>query len=367
MSIFIIDGAGSISPVTAKEFPDELALQNKISDFPKIFSEINGELVILAKEYPAGTNRIDILACDKDGNVYVIETKLIKNSDKRRTLAQVLDYGAALWSDGLDISSFMDDLNQAVLDETQTPLADYVNEKLNLDPDSLNRVLDNIKTNISEGCFRFVIVMDSIDEGLKDLITYLNSKSSFKIIGLSLEHYEVDKNELLITKLFGDESLTSQPARTSQKWTKEQILAKAREIKWNDGFIKVIETLFSEGEKLGYELRLGRGRTDGSLIVRGKYKGENVELFQLWVVGGTLDILLGDAFYVEGSVIPELREFKDKIINQFKGNLPVLERWLDTDADWYLDFSKDTMTAEQFNSLNDFAVELLKGFKGLSG
>lgn len=54
-------------------------------------------LLILAREFPTVSGPIDALGIDQDGNIYVIETKLAKNPDKRYVLAQVLDYGAALW------------------------------------------------------------------------------------------------------------------------------------------------------------------------------------------------------------------------------------------------------------------------------
>src|SRR2546430_256151 len=56
-------------------------------------------LFVAMREYPTASGPIDAVALDQNGNVYLIETKLFKNADKRRVIAQVLDYGAALWSD----------------------------------------------------------------------------------------------------------------------------------------------------------------------------------------------------------------------------------------------------------------------------
>lgn len=41
---------------------------------------------------------IDAVALDQNGDIYLIETKLYKNPDKRQVIAQVLDYGASLWT-----------------------------------------------------------------------------------------------------------------------------------------------------------------------------------------------------------------------------------------------------------------------------
>ncbi len=59
----------------------------------------NFRLLPLIREFttPRG-GCIDLLAADADGEIYIIETKLAKNADKRRIIAQALDYGAAICS-----------------------------------------------------------------------------------------------------------------------------------------------------------------------------------------------------------------------------------------------------------------------------
>jgi RecB family endonuclease NucS len=52
----------------------------------------------LAREFSTKSGPIDALGVDKDGELYLIETKFYKNPDKRTVVAQVLDYGASLWS-----------------------------------------------------------------------------------------------------------------------------------------------------------------------------------------------------------------------------------------------------------------------------
>ncbi|MBK7447808.1 MAG: hypothetical protein IPJ45_17645 [Ignavibacteria bacterium] len=54
-------------------------------------------MFVVAREFRTDSGSIDALAIDKDGDLYVIETKLFRNSDKRTVVAQALDYGASLW------------------------------------------------------------------------------------------------------------------------------------------------------------------------------------------------------------------------------------------------------------------------------
>ncbi|MEW6558511.1 MAG: hypothetical protein AB1349_14375 [Elusimicrobiota bacterium] len=76
-------------------------LQKYIYDNPETLPlyEIkeNIRILIVAREFNTGSGPIDALGIDKDGEIYIIETKLYKNSDKRLVVAQVLDYGASLW------------------------------------------------------------------------------------------------------------------------------------------------------------------------------------------------------------------------------------------------------------------------------
>lgn len=62
--------------------------------------EINEDvrLLVLAREFNTNSGPLDAVGIDKEGEIYLIETKLYKNADKRKVVAQVLDYGAALWA-----------------------------------------------------------------------------------------------------------------------------------------------------------------------------------------------------------------------------------------------------------------------------
>src|SRR3954453_21079153 len=64
-------------------------------------------LFVAAREFATASGPIDALAVDKDGEIYVIETKLYANADKRRVVAQALDYGASLWKHFGDFPAFI--------------------------------------------------------------------------------------------------------------------------------------------------------------------------------------------------------------------------------------------------------------------
>ena len=90
-----------------------------------------------------------------------------------------------------------------------------------------------IKNNLSEGNIKFVVLMDSLDDRLKDLILYVNQNSKFDIYAVDFEYYKHDQFEIVIPKLYGSE-------------VKKDILLKTRAGKkesnqWLIDFIKAID------------------------------------------------------------------------------------------------------------------------------
>ncbi len=107
----IISNQEGTRKIEESTFKAESKLQEYIYNNPEVLpiEEIDDDIpfMIVAREVPTSSGPIDALGLDANGNIYVIETKLYKNSDKRTVLAQVLDYGAALWKHTNDFGSFM--------------------------------------------------------------------------------------------------------------------------------------------------------------------------------------------------------------------------------------------------------------------
>ena len=101
MTIIVSKGGIGATRVEDTGVPEEGYLQEYVANNPESlpFEDIreNVRLLIFGREFESGSGQIDVLAADDEGDIYVIETKLYRNADKRRVVAQVLDYGAALW------------------------------------------------------------------------------------------------------------------------------------------------------------------------------------------------------------------------------------------------------------------------------
>jgi hypothetical protein len=162
-------------------------------------------LLILAREFPTNNGIVDALGIDQDGNIYVIETKLYKNPDKRRVLAQVLDYGASIWRTYEDSAMFFEELERAVSKIFGITLHKKAQDFYAIDTEMVENILHNIRRNLSDGSFRFVILMDHLGDNLKNLIAFVNRNSRFDIFGVEMEFYNFQEYEILIPKLYGAE------------------------------------------------------------------------------------------------------------------------------------------------------------------
>ena len=73
-----------------------------------------------------------------------------------------------------------------------------------------------MEDNLRAGNFKFVVLMDSMDERLKELIAYVNLKSHFDIYGVELELYEYEDYKIVLPRLYGAEAnKTTKPARSA--------------------------------------------------------------------------------------------------------------------------------------------------------
>src|SRR6266511_5250571 len=99
MTVIISKNGKNAEKVESSSFDYEDNLQAYIDDNPNAIPmyEIkeDARVLVLAREFSTQSGPIDALGIDQDGEIYIIETKLYKNSDKRTVCAQALDYGAS--------------------------------------------------------------------------------------------------------------------------------------------------------------------------------------------------------------------------------------------------------------------------------
>lgn len=190
-------------------FKEELELQKYIENNPESIPiedvKEDAKVIILAREFPVHTGSIDSIGIDQDGDIYIIETKLYKSTDKRYILAQILEYGAFLYKTYGNGEQFMAKLEECVMNRYELGLRQKLSEffKLGEDKDQVENVIQAIKDNFDHSIFKFFVVMDVMPEYLREIILFVNQSSKFDIFPVELEYYEHDGYQILIPKLFG--------------------------------------------------------------------------------------------------------------------------------------------------------------------
>jgi len=266
MAIIVSKDGKRAEKVEPSSFHDEAHLQAYIVDHPEALPlceiDDNVRLLVLAREFSTNSGSIDAVGIDAEGQIYVIETKLYKNPDKRLVLAQLLDYGAALWRHYSDFGSFVTRLEQAAHGEFGCSLNEKLSEFFGVDENGVTQLLEQVHECLNAGGLRFVVLMDHLDDRLKDLILFVNQNSQFDMYAVELEYYSYEGYEILIPRLYGAE-VKKAPAASRKKWDEASFFEDASN-KLNREGLDPLRRLFRFSRGRFDELSWGTGKHNGS-------------------------------------------------------------------------------------------------------
>lgn len=222
MAIIISENGKNAKRVDESQFGLEDRLQQYIYDNPDAIPlydiDEDTRLFIAAREFSTKSGPIDALGFDANGNIYVVETKLYKNPDKRTVVAQALDYGASLWRHAIDFDDFEATLDNHCQKQLSVSFRAAYANFFGLEDTTEN--VAAIKANLSDGSIKFVVLMDKLHDALKDLVIFVNQNSKFDLYAVELEYYKHKSFEIIIPKLYGTEV------------KKEVVSTKASTVRW---------------------------------------------------------------------------------------------------------------------------------------
>lgn len=262
MGIIITKNGKKAVSVEKSKIEKEEFLQQYVHDNPECIPlhEVNEDkkLLILAREFMTNSGPIDALGVDADGDIYIIETKLYANSDKRRVIAQALDYGAALWKHANAFSEFTAAVDEYTKAHFSQRMAERIEEYFSLSDEQVQDVLASMENNLDEGVIRYVVLMDVIDDRLKDLVLYVNQNSKFDIYAVSLEYYEHGDQEIIIPQLFGAEVKkdVAKSQSKKQRWDWERFRDE-RLVEYGDSAVQAVQSILNQYERYGMYITWG--------------------------------------------------------------------------------------------------------------
>jgi hypothetical protein len=204
-------------------YADERALQELIARSPSLLPGTTDAPIAVVREFPIpSTGYIDVLGVDASGTITLVECKLRANPEiRRQVVGQVLAYAAGLWG-----------LSYEIFDATFTaingqPLADQL-RSLSVGEWNEEQFRATVATNLSQGRFRLIIVVDQLTDELKQIVLYLNQHTGDTMHVLALElGYIADNNiEILVPKSYGEESTQPKTNNSRQRWTEEAMFTK---------------------------------------------------------------------------------------------------------------------------------------------
>lgn len=183
----------SIDTTLAKEDRKETYdLEPWIGSNPEI---VGTDIMIIGKQVPTSTGRIDLLGIDRSGNTVIIELK--RDLLPRDVLSQAIDYASnvAEWT--------ADKLSEIYSDYKKIgDFEDAFNETFGID-------LENINLNNTQ---RIIIIGFSIDTSLERMIEWLSDTYKVNINAIILSYVKTkgtEEHELLMkTSIISEEKIT---------------------------------------------------------------------------------------------------------------------------------------------------------------
>lgn len=216
-SAAIIDENGSVSKLNRIPFMqgsfNEAWLQELLEDNPTLIpsGEVNGEyapLVCIGREVPVGSGDmqgyIDNLYITPSGCVVVVETKLFRNQESRRTVvAQIIDYAKELqkW-DCSKLDAVARDYTYRKTGQS-FKIIDLMAKHGYLSLSDEARLNDSINRNLQSASFLLMIVGDGIRTGVQQLADFLNdnARMSFNLALAEMEVYQNGSETIVIPNL----------------------------------------------------------------------------------------------------------------------------------------------------------------------
>jgi len=166
-------------PFGEKRYPEswlqQLLFENPdllpVEEIEPVFSD----LMPVARELPTGAGPIDLVLINRDGLLALVETKLWRNPDARRSVvAQIIDYAK-------DMSEWTYEmLREAVRSATKATDADPLAALMREEDDEFDekKFVDQVGRGLRLGRFLLLIVGDGIREGVEQMADFLQRTPS---------------------------------------------------------------------------------------------------------------------------------------------------------------------------------------------
>src|SRR5680860_97356 len=245
-SIWQYDGTAWMR-LSPQGFPNETTLHNLIENGPHMLP-LSGDprVVIVGREVSLSGNYADLLGIEPNGRLVLIEIKLRRNAEARRSvIAQVLTYAASLAQ--LDREYLEQTLLANYLaSKSVTSLAEAMSSEDQSGEFRADQFNEAVDQGLREGAFRLVLVLDEAPPELVRLVGYLESVANRLTIDLiTVSSFDVNGSQIVVPRRVdpGDDQHVHESSPTSGS---KHALHTPVATDGTSDFVKSIETAPSE-------------------------------------------------------------------------------------------------------------------------
>jgi hypothetical protein len=259
--------------VEERAFVKEAELQELLSGNPDLIPvEMLGDerkpiRVSIREAHLPGSGQTDLIGIDEDGNIAIIEAKLASSQEiKRKVIGQILEYAAYLWKKPYEE---FDGIVRARRGRGLIELMQEVpkEEEGDWSPEEFQKAVSD---NLREGRFGLFIVVDEINEELRRIIDFLNSKDlgDLHLHALELKHFQTDQGEVVLPQLYGTAEVPRERP-DMPAWDETRFLKRAEETLDDPRTLSLLRELYEFLKGHGYEIKWGKkGKVAGRASFR---------------------------------------------------------------------------------------------------
>ena len=268
--VLVRTAGGTWQRPLSQGYVNEDELQSVLDAQPSLIEGVS-ENARSVREFLTGVGPADLVIVDVDGTITVVECKLARNQEIRRTImGQVLDYASRLAE--LTPEDF-----QRLWTAQNGPSLDQLFEG---SPDGR----ENLAANLRAGVFTLVLAVDAINADLRRIVRYLNTHTTagMRLLAMELRHAVHASTEILIPTVYGSESADEKDARpassaslrASTTWTQADVDSWLRER--DPGLADSVASLTSELVTHGFRVQEKGSGVFPSYSISGTSSGADV-------------------------------------------------------------------------------------------
>lgn len=280
--ILTIDGK-DIKPLDKVKFNLESDLQGYLEQYPAIIPldeivEDVPELICIGREVVVPSGSIDLMYIDKEGLLTIVETKLVKNPEIRRTvIGQLIEYASFVsqWT----VSEIYNIASSYLKQTLKEKIASYSGSEFNEDD-----FKHNIEDNLKNGKIRLIVAVDELNEPLRATITFLNTHSNFDVLLLQISSFEESEDKrVLIPTVFGYSSKTGKTS-SRKRWDPDRFFNDVNKRLQLD-ITEAINELYEFTKDNADNVYWGTGASTGSFTFHKIYRDLPLSIFSVYSDG----------------------------------------------------------------------------------